>query len=569
MEPGAEELLHHLTSRAPARLRNPGAATTAVDCAIVADAAQTHCGGRTHCGVTHCGGTHCGGTHCGTQSQVYNLRSKWMTTWRMPIEGHQQDRVWLAWPTSGYTLGDTEAEVEEARTTWSAVAHAAKRARSGVDGGREPGRRGSGVEITIGPRSTASWPHRLNDCLDARHRAKLCDRRRRRLGAVNFVFNGWGGQGMGEAGTRISTSAQCVAEAAGAELVNSEMTNEARDPGSTAPATWCSHETVQLARPQPGMDKGAGRGRVVAARSHDERTVAPPRPYPRPRPFGTRGTATSSAAFATPMCCSCTVKDDGSHPDHEIGTRQPRGRRAVPHDTRRTFDHNRPLAPRNSGATREASTRAASAAADRPATPTNRARHRGHGLGERLAQASIVECAPRFTAEQDPATDLAPQGGGPPTSKDRTTRLQRRRGANRAPLARHRKPGDEPHRSAPPGGDRGRNSPSPTARVAVHCSRRRARDDDAASTKQRRRQEARLPQPVGIGPEQRATPGADRGSVRRGSPLVRQPIENPAREPLYRSKEGDRHAVRLREKPTGRAERVKAGAACESSMTLA
>ena len=43
----------------------------------------------------------------------------------MPIEGHKQDRLWLAWPSSGYTLGDTAAEIEEARTTWAAVANAA------------------------------------------------------------------------------------------------------------------------------------------------------------------------------------------------------------------------------------------------------------------------------------------------------------------------------------------------------------------------------------------------------------------------------------------------------------
>jgi hypothetical protein len=30
----------------------------------------------------------------------------------------------MAWPSSGYTLGDTAAEADEARATWAAVAHA-------------------------------------------------------------------------------------------------------------------------------------------------------------------------------------------------------------------------------------------------------------------------------------------------------------------------------------------------------------------------------------------------------------------------------------------------------------
>jgi len=29
-------------------------------------------------------------------------------TWRMPAEWEKHERTWLAFPTSGYTLGDTE-----------------------------------------------------------------------------------------------------------------------------------------------------------------------------------------------------------------------------------------------------------------------------------------------------------------------------------------------------------------------------------------------------------------------------------------------------------------------------
>ena len=33
--------------------------------------------------------------------------------WRMPAETSPQSRVWMAWPSSGYTLGDTEDEAGE------------------------------------------------------------------------------------------------------------------------------------------------------------------------------------------------------------------------------------------------------------------------------------------------------------------------------------------------------------------------------------------------------------------------------------------------------------------------
>ena len=38
-------------------------------------------------------------------------------TWRMPAEWERHERTWVAFPTSGYTLGDTQSEHEAARTT--------------------------------------------------------------------------------------------------------------------------------------------------------------------------------------------------------------------------------------------------------------------------------------------------------------------------------------------------------------------------------------------------------------------------------------------------------------------
>ena len=42
----------------------------------------------------------------------------------MPAESAPQDRVWMAFPCAGYSLGDTAEEQHEARSTWAAVAHA-------------------------------------------------------------------------------------------------------------------------------------------------------------------------------------------------------------------------------------------------------------------------------------------------------------------------------------------------------------------------------------------------------------------------------------------------------------
>ena len=42
----------------------------------------------------------------------------------MPAEWDRHERTWMAWPSQGYTLGDSEAEADEARSTWAAVANA-------------------------------------------------------------------------------------------------------------------------------------------------------------------------------------------------------------------------------------------------------------------------------------------------------------------------------------------------------------------------------------------------------------------------------------------------------------
>src|SRR5699024_5271555 len=42
-------------------------------------------------------------------------------TLHMPAETAAQDRVWMAFPSSGYALGDTESQAEAARATWAAV----------------------------------------------------------------------------------------------------------------------------------------------------------------------------------------------------------------------------------------------------------------------------------------------------------------------------------------------------------------------------------------------------------------------------------------------------------------
>lgn len=238
-----------------------------------------------------------------------------MTTWRMPIEGHEQDRLWLAWPTSGYTLGDTEAEVTEARETWAAVANAASNHEA--------------VTVVVNPGDEEIAARYLSAQID-RITAPLDDAWMRdigpsfvigddgKLGAVNFVFNGWGGQDWAswENDQHIG---RIVAEAAGAQLIGSDMTNEGGGIQVDGTGRVIITKTVQL---DPGRNPGWTAEQVEAELA---RTIGAdsvlwlPRGLSRDHDtFGTRGHSDILAAFATPEVLLMHQQNAESHPDHLI-----------------------------------------------------------------------------------------------------------------------------------------------------------------------------------------------------------------------------------------------------------
>ncbi len=238
-----------------------------------------------------------------------------MTTWRMPIEGHPQDRLWMAWPTSGYTLGDTEAEAEEARRTWAAVANAASEFQP-VTVAVNPGDEAVAARHLSGSISLLSAP--LNDAWMRDIGPSFVIGDDGRLGAVNFVFNGWGGQDWAE-WDKDQHIGRIVAEAAGAERIDSEMVNEGGGIQVDGTGRVVLTETVQL---DPGRNPGWTRQRVEAEL---ERTIGATSALWLPRglardhdTFGTRGHSDILAVFPTPDALLMHRQDAASHPDHRI-----------------------------------------------------------------------------------------------------------------------------------------------------------------------------------------------------------------------------------------------------------
>ena len=239
------------------------------------------------------------------------------STWRMPAEGDRHERLWLAWPTSGYTLGESAADAESARQTWAAVANAAA--------DFEP------VSVVVAPRDADLAPRYLSSAIDI-HVRELDDAWIRdsgptfvvndaepgRLGAVTWVFNGWGQQEWAS-WEHDSTLGPAVAEWAGAERIDSNLVNEGGGIHVDGLGTVLATETVQR---DPGRNPGISRAEIEAEFARTlgtTNTVWLPRGLTRDsEEFGTRGHVDIVATIASPGRVLLHDQRDPAHPDYAI-----------------------------------------------------------------------------------------------------------------------------------------------------------------------------------------------------------------------------------------------------------
>lgn len=233
----------------------------------------------------------------------------------MPAEDAPQDRVWMAFPCAGYSLGDTEAEQDEARSTWAAVAHAVAEF--------EP------VTMVVHPAERAIAARYLSDGVDVIE-APINDAWMRDIGptfvhaadgsvaAVDWVFNGWGAQDWAQwdLDARIG---RVVADAAGAPVISSPMVNEGGGIHVDGQGTVLVTDTVQL---DPGRNPGLSRSDVEAELT---RTIGAtcavwlPRGLTRDfQRFGTRGHVDIVAAITSPGRLLLHTQRDESHPDYRV-----------------------------------------------------------------------------------------------------------------------------------------------------------------------------------------------------------------------------------------------------------
>lgn len=239
-----------------------------------------------------------------------------MTAWRMPAETEPHEACWMAWPAGSYTLGETAAEAEEARATWAAVANAVA--------DHEP------LHILVPPGEYAEARARLSSDVavydvpldDAWYRdigpTFVRDADSGRLGAVNWVFNGWGAQDW--ATWELDATASVVAtEASGAARIDSPMVNEGGGIHTDGAGTFLVTETVQL---DPGRNPGWTRARVedeLARTVGARKVIWLPRGLTRDSErYGTRGHVDIVATFSARGRVLLHEQRDEAHPDAAI-----------------------------------------------------------------------------------------------------------------------------------------------------------------------------------------------------------------------------------------------------------
>jgi len=238
-----------------------------------------------------------------------------MTGYRMPAEWAPQERIWMAFPCEGYTLGDTEQARDEARSTWAAVAHAVAEF--------EP------VTMVVDPGARAEADRYLSKDIEIIE-APLNDAWMRDIGptfvhaadgsvaAVDWVFNGWGAQEWAQ-WDLDSGIGRFVAETAGTPVIGSTLVNEGGGIQVDGEGTVLLTDTVQL---DPGRNPTLTRAEVeveMARTIGATHAVWLPRGLTRDSErFGTRGHVDIVAAITSPGRLLLHTQRDASHPDYQV-----------------------------------------------------------------------------------------------------------------------------------------------------------------------------------------------------------------------------------------------------------
>lgn len=233
---------------------------------------------------------------------------------RMPAEWEKHSRTWVAFPHTGYTLGETEDEIKAAHKTWSNVANQAS--------DFEP------VSVVVHPADSKVAQQYLSKEIDVieieiddawiRDSGPTFALDGNELVAIDWVFNGWGAQGWAKFDQDAKLATR-IAEQIGVRKVGSELTNEGGGIHVNGFDTVLLTETVQLGKERnPNWDKDQ-----VEQEIHEKlgtsKAIWLKRGLTRDyEEFGTKGHVDIVACFAPDGRVLFHDQKNASHPDFAV-----------------------------------------------------------------------------------------------------------------------------------------------------------------------------------------------------------------------------------------------------------
>ena len=236
-------------------------------------------------------------------------------TLTMPPEWEKHQRTFIAFPHTGYTLGNTQAEQNAARQAWASVANVASEYEKVTAIVHPDDERlaakflSSEIEVMIEKIDDAwirdSGPTFVKDQVG-------------KLAAIDWIFNGWGAQGWAEY-SNDEMIASKIAARYGVELIKSDLVNEGGGIHINGKGQVLLTETVQL---DPGRNPDWSKEQVEQELS---RTLGVTdfvwlksgltRDYDE---FGTRGHVDIVACYAPDGRVIYHDQKNPNHPDHLV-----------------------------------------------------------------------------------------------------------------------------------------------------------------------------------------------------------------------------------------------------------
>jgi agmatine deiminase len=238
-----------------------------------------------------------------------------MNAWRMPAEWEPHERTWMAFPPPNATFGDEDSHtLRAARTAWTDVANLAARYEpvtmiADLDQGAAA-RAMTGPGVTVVERALDdAWMRDIGPTFTLSGH---------QLGAVDWVFNGWGAQPWAT-WEHDELIAADVARQSGAEVQRSRLTNEGGGLHVDGAGTVLLTETVQLdTERNPDWTRELVEAEIHA-RLGTTHAIWLPRGLTRDYgEFGTRGHVDIVATFVRPGLLAAHRQLDPTHPDYDV-----------------------------------------------------------------------------------------------------------------------------------------------------------------------------------------------------------------------------------------------------------